>query len=904
MSGINSSSGLNKIGVDYRPQIGPDAPNAGNAPQPQQAEDIIQINEPPAQGNARNMVKQLDVLLLNAATKSVAANAETKMKAVGGTLVDLDVITVEEQEKLESLAKDANEKLRALDNFSGRELAKALMTKSGELVWRKGFFGGMKPVTVAVKAAVEAQEALSAALGDLSQKLAESDDVDAEMQESFTGLKFQCDRRATEIYSVVVRMHDLAQQDAVSGVIDEQVLEYLTATFKELMPREAILMHGTAEALDTMRAKFNEQLQPLAEKLDAFKADGNRTLSVQEAAELDAAMVTMKNTLANVRRNGVEIQPGQYTEVDKTLLDEMEKILADAHEQIDGVKEKSIVRSRTALLREVRLTLDLYSLPNGKAIMDGGGKNNAVLKQYNDATKEMFDLFEKVRIGARPMEEFDAAFAACKSHIPDKDALYGTMKQAGFDNATAVNLYRMINGLDVVAAQFKELMRHGENLKANNDDSMVMAGVVRKIMLGEERLSVYVEAKSRGFQADDVDPRTDPSNIAGSRELGSGIASTTYLLTTHSGEELVFKPELDSRIGLHGLALGGKGAYLDSQKTANLNLATQQTAKTFGCEDIVVKYSVGVHDGQFGCFMEKAKGSTGEQLYNEVPEENGGIAPANLKTAITDPAERANIQGKIAQKLNKLMWLDLITGQGDRHWGNYFIHIDKTTHEVTLKAIDNDASFSAIRVGAQKYVIPVGENEKFKNKLWDVCEKLHQVSGRWSEYNKCLKNDPGFTENDDNTLTVDLSKVKYPELAMALLGTIGPKSIVMPEEIDREFYDKLIEMDNNPAKKEAYLQSIAPRISPEALRAAEGRLNDAIEHAKKLAGQGKVYGEDKWRDPSVLSQMTKQKTTVAIEKSDNSTKEFVVTRGGILQEYAETSTPSLYTRDFFDEMFH
>ena len=910
MGGINTLSGLNKVGVDYRPQIGPDAPNVENAPQPHQGggdiqehdDNIIFNGEPPA--NTKSMVRQLDTLLLNAATKSVSANTEAKMKDVSRTLVDLDIIAIEDAEKLESLAKDAADKLKALDNFSGRELAKALMTKSGELVWRKGFFGGMSAVTRAVKAAVEAQETLSEALGKFNESLAGSDRVDAKLQESFTELQFQCDRRATEIYSVVVRMHDLAQQDAVSGVIDEQVMEYLTATFKELMPREAILMHGTAEALETMKAKFADQMHLLADKLDAFKADGTRTLSVQEAAELDADMATMKNTLANVRKNGIEIDNG-HTEVDKTLLDEMEKILAAAHEQIDGVKEKSIARSRAAFRNEVRLAFDLYGLPDGQEVMDGGGKDNPLLKQFREATQTMLNLFEQFETGDRPMDEFDDAFDTCKSRFPDEDMLRSAMRQVGFDSAIATNFsMKTIRVLDVVAAQFKELMRHGESLKASDAESMVMADDVRRIMLGEAKLSVYVEAKSRGFKLDDVDPRTDTSNIAKSKVLGSGVASTTYLLTTHAGEELVFKPELDSRFGLHELNLGKGGAYLDSQKAANLNLATQQTAKTFGCEDIVVKYSVGVHDGQFGCFMEKAKGFSGKQFVNREDEGNGGIAPAGLRLAIGNTVERTNIQGKIAQKLNKLMWLDLITGQGDRHWDNYFINIDKTTHEVTLKAIDNDASFSAIRIGLQKYVITADRTETFKDKLWDVCQTIHK-NGAGSEYNRCLKKDPGFTENDDNTITVDLSKVKSPELAMAILKTIGLKSIAIPEEIDHDFYKTLMDMDRDKAKKEAYLRSIAPRISPAALKATEMRLNDAIEHAKKLAQQGKVYGEEQWRDSFYLGQMTKMQTKVTIEKSDHTTT--VLRQNpqgtGIVNDYLETSTPSFYKREFFNQMF-
>ncbi len=44
--------------------------------------------------------------------------------------------------------------------------------------------------------------------------------------------------------------------------------------------------------------------------------------------------------------------------------------------------------------------------------------------------------------------------------------------------------------------------------------------------------------------------------------------------------------------------IGAGSAYADKQNTANLNLATQETAKVFGCEDLVVKYSVGSHDGR------------------------------------------------------------------------------------------------------------------------------------------------------------------------------------------------------------------------------------------------------------------------------------------------------------------
>ena len=87
-------------------------------------------------------------------------------------------------------------------------------------------------------------------------------------------------------------MHDLVQKDVVNGTIaDPQVAAYLDATFKELMPREAILMHGTAEAIKTMK----DLLGPLVAKLASFAADGGKELGAEELATISADMATMKS---------------------------------------------------------------------------------------------------------------------------------------------------------------------------------------------------------------------------------------------------------------------------------------------------------------------------------------------------------------------------------------------------------------------------------------------------------------------------------------------------------------------------------------------------------------------------------------------------------------------------------
>ena len=267
MGGINSLNGLNKVSVDFQPTITTNVQNTGNANQPQPGADAVP-EEAPQLGNAKSVVQQLDVLLVNAAGKSVSADAVKNVKKVGESLTDLGVLTQEEKDKLESLAKDATAKLKALDKFSGRELAEALMKdeKTGDLVWRKGFWS-MNPTAKAVKAAIESQQALSAEIERLGQRLARNDQVDAELQNAFTEVQFQCDRRVSEIDSIVFKMYQLVHQDAVENpAADPKTTALLNATFKELMPREAIMGHGTAESLEMVNKTFGERMRPLAER--------------------------------------------------------------------------------------------------------------------------------------------------------------------------------------------------------------------------------------------------------------------------------------------------------------------------------------------------------------------------------------------------------------------------------------------------------------------------------------------------------------------------------------------------------------------------------------------------------------------------------------------------------------
>ena len=76
MSGINSIVGLNKVDLDYRPEIkNPTGKNGADKVQDGANDNIINANVnvepaqeeiPPKKGECRSVMQQLDVLLLNA----------------------------------------------------------------------------------------------------------------------------------------------------------------------------------------------------------------------------------------------------------------------------------------------------------------------------------------------------------------------------------------------------------------------------------------------------------------------------------------------------------------------------------------------------------------------------------------------------------------------------------------------------------------------------------------------------------------------------------------------------------------------------------------------------------------------------------------------------------------------
>ena len=119
----------------------------------------------------------------------------------------------------------------------------------------------------------------------------------------------------------------------------------------------------------------------------------------------------------------------------------------------------------------------------------------------------------------------------------------------------------------------------------------------------------------------------------------------------------------------------------------------------------------------------------------------------------------------------------------------------------------------------------------------------------------------------------------------------------MPDKIDRDFYNHLMELKTNPAARKAYLDSLRPRMDEGNVAAAEARLNDAIDHAERLARENKVVEKDAWANETTPR---RNSSYVQIElpggryKSLNRQSSFDVNN---------MTCPSYFARDGIDKLF-
>lgn len=887
------------------------------APQPQPPAEV----EPPvADGRlpTEALLRELDVMLAQAASASAekGVDAEELARTARNAKLSADVA-----DKLRTAARTAQAKMRALDAFTGAQLADAMQRFEDENGNSYVDWNPLNDAGEAIKEALEAQEALSKALAEQINALPAK--ATAAQQAALEEAMLQCDRRISEIETIVLQVTEIAERHLDGQEIDAATQTRLARKLVDLAGEQSLRMHDRTRALEALHAG----LDPLVRKLDAYAAHGTDTVTKVDLRTLTREIDQARNALAAAAKSGKVVLDGREIFVDRTFLDEAAKAVDAAKRKLDDLRENV---GRAAVRKFIEND------------MPWPWRENAVFKT------EFADSLESLGPDVAPIaslvRKVDAVRAAMHSMVDNpKYAFYSAAWDAAEDITTddidAVNqaftaliarggnlspnlpeplrnaisdfCQRCEDSPDYIEKLYKSFRREFVNLSIGVEHVYIMAGNVKKakeeeflasgalrdVFRGERTFTSLVESRLHGYADADIDPALDDRNVESSRELGSGAMNSVSLVTFRDGRQAVFKPEVAGRFSATTTPL--QAGLASRQQMTRVNVAVQKTADALGLGDVMVKTTAGTHKGVFGMFMERAPGVEGEIIArrSRVPAGPDGakVSLSAQEINMLSDADYENVAGRLMRQFNRLEWFDLLTGQGDRHINNYLVQV-RPDLTVAVKGIDNDASYGVFRTGLHKFVLTTdSQRRRFDTYVMKYATACG--AGNKDAVLAALNADPAIRRRRDGAIEIDLSKTTNPAIAEIVCHqTLGGQTVTVPDAIDRELYDRLVALKSG-AQRRAHLAELKSRLGPEQYKAAVSRLDEAIAHAEKLRREGKVYDAAQWETREVQRTVAALGTRLQALPPVAGARPRPAFEADFLREYNYTMAPTVFGRD-------
>ena len=650
-----------------------------------------------------------------------------------------------------------------------------------------------------------------------------------------------------------------------------------------------VTMHSNAEAFTHMQ----NRIAPLMKRLEDFITSADKSISNETFSSMRKELSDAKEALATLVHNGYNVGESwgisykSFIDAAQALLEQVEKCMVSARQRLAQVAYESYINSIFAPPLDVKLlaakfrpllkliaplavrlafekdALHMVALEFAKdpspqtrndlqTAIEAYNNNSQATEAVNIATRLVQTAIELLSDNAALLK---GLVARTKPKLPQNvrdtitlelvaefEVALNEFARAGLEGPQPkafVAFYRNGNSYKTQLAHFDDMLK---TVARMGDQEFLTSKTFLSMFNGAPVPSTLVEARMHGMCDEDVDSATDQSNVLGTQVLGCGTVNTVTAVTFKNGEIRVFKAEAPGRACMESDPYVFEG-YEKGQQMSQLNMATQKTAEVLGLGDVMVKTSVGKFNGQFGIFMENAPGTQISYFIKNQKIASGSLNRSQVQ--MLPDEEHAKVQGNMMRKCNRLDWLDVITGQGDRHNGNILLNVT-TDGKVDIKGIDNDICYPAFRIGMQVYIIAGRHLELFKERL-DVVSYLYGADNKAVQMQRLLS-DKGVTKNADGTYVLNASKFEAPELNYCLMYTFALHSTYVPNVIDQDLYDHLQTLKIGSPQRDHYFASLANRISPAALAAAVKRLDEVLRHANELETEGMVYSETDWND--------------------------------------------------------
>ena len=309
-------------GVNTQPTIAPH--NADVQP--------LQEQELP---RAADIAGQLDVLLLKAAKSSASEeiDANAVFKAAKAAKLPKAV-----REELRDLAATAQASLKALDAFTGKDLA-AAMTKNGDgtISWKPD-----SKVAQALDDAQKDQEALSSALANALGKA-----KNAETQATLEEMMLQCDRRIGEIETLVLQMTEIIDKGGDKAVDNAAALAK-GGSISSFSSTDALDKFGRGELLNALKT----DLKPLTDRLDTYAKTDTKNLTKADIDDCIAELNAVKAKFSAAAASGQVTIGGNTIGIDRSLLGEATKLLDGVGKRLASFQREVVHTSMVNVLEK------------------------------------------------------------------------------------------------------------------------------------------------------------------------------------------------------------------------------------------------------------------------------------------------------------------------------------------------------------------------------------------------------------------------------------------------------------------------------------------------------------------------------------------------------------------------
>ncbi len=646
------------------------------------------------------------------------------------------------------------------------------------------------PVKKAFEAAIDAQ-------ADLAGKLRSFNSRTRGQIPGAADLALRADSRGTELLAVTA---DLSAMKAAGT---------RGASLAELLARKTLAMHGNTDII----SRIDDNLAPLLARVTAVKvsmAEGGGAAECAEAAVVLAELDAAKAEFLKLGAEGVKSGEGAWF-ADKDLIESTVKVLGEAADDLRTVSEpaagKVLKNYAEALFTDSFFGQKLFSVDEEGTL--GKIRNLALAWAGNPTEKALAELTRACNKAAK----------ATPNPGPEKFLLK----------------------LPKRLSQMNELLAKGKTSKAFKTDKMLSLLFDRKLDVKNAMFAMALDLTD-----DMIDIDINDADLVEKKSLGDGSSNKTYLCTykTASGKPktYVFKPGIPADATFGGFCASAEG-YREVESTAHLNAAACKIAQALGTPNAVVGVKTGCVNGEFGIMMELAGGASLEDVADNKNNISLGLASWKKVHRLSNPAfEKLSVN--FMRGAIDLEWNDWLSGQSDRHWGNYLAKIDDRQN-VEIRGIDNDLSFPAWRLGIMRFKVEGKYAEIFLSKL----KQAHLPGGSSiKSLAKAYAKNPAFTfAPDGKSFTVDVENA--PELAAVVHLTFGVHNIAKPAAIGEDMYNRLREMDKN---REELRKALAPHIGEEAIEATFSRLDDMLQHAEELKKKGRVMKDADWDDANLV----------------------------------------------------